>query len=156
MGMVNQQISDDLKVALKAGDELKKSVLRMLMSAFKNKEIALSKKDSGLSEDETLQVLRTEVKRRWEAAEQFEKGGRGDLAKKEQEEARVLETYLPREISEEELLGVVKSALKEVVAQSSKDFGVAMKAAMAKLHGAVGGERVAQMVKKILSEKESQ
>src|SRR3989344_9284296 len=107
--MLHQQISEDLKQSMKVGDVLCTSTLRMLLAAVQNKEISLAKKDTGLSEEEFLQVIRPEVKKRKEAAEGFEKGGRTELSEKEKKEAKILEAYLPAELSEEELSDIVKN-----------------------------------------------
>ena len=148
--MLKQQIGSDLKEAMKQKDALRVSALRMLVAAVQNKEIGLMKKDTGLSDDELLQVIRSEVKKRKEAAGEFEKGGRGEMAKKEKEEAEILEAYLPAELSDDELEDLVRKAAEEQGASSAKDFGAVMKAAMALVEGRAAGNRVAEAVKKYL------
>jgi len=148
--MLHQKISEDLKQSMKDKDALRTSTLRMLLAAIKNKEISLTKKDTGLSEDELLQVIRLEVKKRKEAAEGFEKGGRAEMSEKEKKEGEILEAYLPAELSDKELDDIVKNILAEQGASLAKDFGVVMKGVMAAVHGRAGGNRVADAVKKSL------
>lgn len=148
--MLHQQISEDLKQSMKAGDALRTSTLRMLLAAVQNKEISLVKKDTGLSDDELLQVIRAEAKKRKEAAGEFEKGGRAELAEKEKKEARILEAYLPSELSDEELTGLVKKIIAEQRTSSEKDFGAVMKGVMAVTQGRATGNRVAEAVKRYL------
>lgn len=148
--MLHKQVSDNLKDAMKSRDELRVSALRMLLAAVQNKEISLAKKNEGLSDDEFLQVIRSEVKKRKEAAEGFERGGRAELSEKEKKEAAILERYLPAELSEEELNAIVKQVITECGDLSTKDFGVVMKGVMAAVQGRAGGNRVADAVKKSL------
>ncbi|MCH7883230.1 GatB/YqeY domain-containing protein [Patescibacteria group bacterium] len=148
--MLKQKLEDDLKTTLKAGDSLRVSTLRLVLAAVANREIELGKKDVGLSDEEILKVLRSEVKKRKDAEGQFRKGGREDLAKKEGKEAEILETYLPREMSDIELEQIILQSVREAGYRTQADFGKAMKAAMAGLKGRAGGERVAKAVKKAL------
>jgi len=139
-----------LKQAMKNHDELRVSTLRMLLAAVQNKEISLTKKGEGLSDDEFLHVMRSEVKKRTEAAEGFEKGGRAELSEKEKKEAKILEAYLPAELSEEELSDIVKNVIAGQGASSEKDFGVVMKGVMIAVRGRAAGGRATEMVKKCL------
>lgn len=139
------QIDKDLAVAMKARAELKLSVLRMMKAALKNKQIELGKP---LEEAEAWPVLRTLVKQRHESVEQFRKGGRGDLADKEEAEIKIIEAYLPAAASDEEIDAAVATALAETGASGPKDLGKAMKAAMAKLAGkSADGKRVNEKVR---------
>jgi len=108
---LKNKIADDQKAALKGGDVLRLSTLRMLSAAVANKEIGLRKKDVGLSDQEVLEAISTEAKRRKDAAAEYEKGGRADLAEKEKSELKILQEYLPPEISDEDLLRVVKDGI---------------------------------------------
>lgn len=148
--MLQQKLHEDLKQAMKQKDALCVSTLRMLISAIRNKEISLIKKDTGLSEDETLQVIRTEVKQRKEAAAEFEKGGRPELAKKELSEATLLEAYLPVELSDDELRLKAEAAVRESGVHSEKDFGKVMKLVMPSVQGRASGQRVMHAVKDVL------
>ncbi|MBZ5668160.1 MAG: GatB/YqeY domain-containing protein [Acidobacteriia bacterium] len=130
----------DLVAALKAQEALKLSVLRMMKAALVNKKVELGKV---LDDPEALAVLRTLVKQRHESAEAFRKGGRDDLADKEEAEIKIVEGYLPAAASEEEIDAAVAAAIAETGASTAKDLGKAMKAAMAKLAGKnVDGRRV--------------
>lgn len=148
--MSKHQIETDLTEAMKNKDAVRVSTLRMLIAAIRNKEIMLIKKDTGLSDEELLQVLRTEIKQRKEAAEEFKKGGRSDRAENELAEALLIESYLPAELTDKELHDIIEVAMRESGAESQKDFGKAMKAAQARIKGRVPGERVAQAVRGVL------
>ncbi|MEK7173703.1 MAG: GatB/YqeY domain-containing protein [Patescibacteria group bacterium] len=144
---MKQKIQSDLTQAMKDKDAVRVSALRMLVSSIHNKEIALLKKDAGLSDEDVLHVIRSEVKKRKEAAEEFEKGGRHEMAESELTEAQILEVYLPAELSDDELHALVKEAIWESGAAGEKDFGKAMKSAQAAVKGRALGERVAEMVR---------
>ncbi len=125
---IGEQIGKDVIVAMKAKEKLRVETLRMAKSALKNKEID---KRSTLTEAEEVQVLQTMVKQRKEAAEQFAKGNRPELAAKEHEEIKILEQYLPQTASQEEIVAVVQGALAHMAEGGSKptakDMGPAMK-----------------------------
>ncbi|MEK7599303.1 MAG: GatB/YqeY domain-containing protein [Patescibacteria group bacterium] len=150
--MLKDKIESDLKAALKSGDSLKVSVLRMALAAILNKTIALVKKDVGLEDQEILEVLQSELKKRKDAQDQFNLGGRKDLAAKEEKEAEILRAYLPPDFSQEELERIVAESIREVGARGQQDFGKAMKQAMSILKGRVEGNRVAEAVKKALAQ----
>ena len=125
---IGEQLGKDIIVAMKAREELRLTTLRMVKSALKNKEID---KRSALTDAEELQVLQTMVKQRKEAAEQFAKGNRPELAAKEHEEIKILEFYLPQTASDDEVLAVVQSAIAHLAEGGSKpgpkDMGAAMR-----------------------------
>ncbi len=140
-----EQIDNELLAAMKAKEELKLSVLRMMKTALKHKQTETGKP---LGDAESLVVLRTLVKQRRESVEQFRKGGRDDLADKEEAEIKILETYLPAEVGEAEIDSVVAMAIAETGAATPKDLGKVMKAVMAKLAGKnVDGKRVNERVR---------
>jgi len=142
---IAEQVEKDLVAAMKAREELRLSVLRMTKAALKNKQIELGKP---LSDDQALAVLRTLVKQRRDSVEQFRKGGREDLAGKEQKETEILQAYLPAEVSDEEISAAVAAAIQETGAAGPQDLGKVMKAAMQKLAGKnADGKRVSQMVR---------
>jgi uncharacterized protein YqeY len=145
-----EAIERDLKDALKARDSLKVSVLRLILSSIKNKEID---KRGELSEEEFISVLHGQAKKRKEAIEAYEKGKRADLQNKEEEELKIIETYLPKALSEEELLTLVRDAISEAQAASPKDTGKVMKILMPKVKGRTDGKLVNQMVAKALGGK---
>ncbi|HXJ95836.1 MAG TPA: GatB/YqeY domain-containing protein [Terriglobia bacterium] len=139
MGIV-AQVNQDLVAAMKARDELRLSVLRMTKTALKLKQVELGRT---LEESEALGILRTLVKQRHEAAEQFRQGGREALASKEEAEIKIVEGYLPAAASDDEIEAAVTMAISETGASTAKDLGKVMKAAMAKLAGKnVDGKRV--------------
>jgi uncharacterized protein len=125
-------ISKDLTDAMKTKDELRLSVLRMVKSALKNKEI---EKIRPLDDAESLQVLQTLVKQRRESVEQFTRGGRQDLAAKETKEIAIIEKYLPAGASDAEMNAAIEAAIAETGANSPKQMGAVIKAARAKLEG---------------------
>ncbi len=144
MGLV-EQIDKDLPVAMKAQEALKLSVLRMMKAALKNKQVEMQKE---LEDAEALAVLRTLVKQRHDSVEQFRKGGRDDLADKEEAEITIIEGYLPAAAGEEDIDAAVAAAIAETGTAGPKDMGKVMKAAMAKLAGKnADGKRVSEKVR---------
>jgi hypothetical protein len=140
-----EQIEKDMVAAMKAREELKLSVLRMLKAAFMNKKIELGKP---LGDTEAVAVLRTLVKQRHDSVEAYRKGGREDLAAKEAAEIKILDAYLPAAASDEEIDTAVAAAIAETAAAGPKDVGKVMKAAMAKLAGKnADGKRVNEKVR---------
>ena len=144
MGIVDV-VDKDLVTAMKAREALRLSVLRMAKTALKHKQIEHGK---ALGDAEAVAVLRTLVKQRNDSVEQFRKGGREDLATKEEQEIKILEGYLPAATSDEEIDSAVAAAIAEAGATSVKDMGKVMKAAMAKLAGRnADGKRVSEKVR---------
>lgn len=150
MPTLKQKITEDIKSALKGGDTLRLSVLRMLNSAISNKEIDLRKKDIGLSDEEVLEVISSEAKKRKDAAEGFKNGKREDLAEKEKKELKILQEYLPPEISDEDLARIIKDGIRETGAASEKELGKVMKTIMPLLKGKAGGDRIIKMLQEEL------
>lgn len=143
------QIQKDLTAAMKEKDELRLSVLRMVKSALKNKEI---EKMRPLENLEALQVLQTLVKQRQESIEQFTHGGRPDLAEKEAREIKIIQTYLPAAPTDAEITGAIEDAIAETGADSLKQMGAVIKAARAKLEGkTVDGKALSERVRQRLS-----
>jgi uncharacterized protein len=140
-----EQVEKDLVAAMKAREELRLSVLRMMKAALKNKQIELSKP---LEDEEAVAVLRTLLKQRRDSVEQFRKGGREDLASKEEAESKIIQGYLPAGASEEEIKAAVAAAIAETGAVGAKELGKVMKAAMAKLAGKnADGKRVNEIAR---------
>lgn len=150
MENLKEKISRDLKTALKNSEAFSLSTLRMLWAAISNKEIELRKKDVGLSNQEVLEVISHEAKKRGDAAAEYKKGGRTDLAKKEEEERLILSRYLPPELSEEEILRIVKEGIREVGAAGKQDFGKVMKIVMPTLRGKASGDKITKLLKEEL------
>jgi uncharacterized protein YqeY len=140
-----EKVEKDLVAALRAQEALKLSVLRMMKAALMNKKVELGKP---VDDPEALAVLRTLAKQRRESVDAFRKGGREDLAEKEEAEIIIVEAYLPAAASEEEIDAAVTAAIAETGASTAKDMGKAMKAAMAKLAGKnADGKRVSEKVR---------
>jgi len=150
MGYLDR-IQNDLTAAMKEKDDLRLSVLRMMKSALKLKEV---EKVRPLDDMESLQVLQTLVKQRRESVEQFLKGGRKDLAEKEAKEITIIEQYLPAAPSDEDMHRAIEAAISESGADSLKQMGAVVKAARAKLEGkSVDGKTLSDRVRDRLSGK---
>ena len=146
---LEQSLSTDIVSAMKAKDQTKLTALRMLKTALTNKSI---EKGRALEGAEELQVVSMLVKQRRDSIDQFTKGGRQDLAEKEQAEIEILSTYLPASASDDEIAAAVAAAVTETGATSAKDMGKVMKAVMAGLAGkTVDGKKVSDAVKARLS-----
>lgn len=144
---LKQQIIEDQKNALRSGNKDELSTLRMLLAAISNKEIDLRKKDIGLSDSEIMDVINSEVKKRKDAVAEYKKAGRDESAKKEKFEMEVLKKYLPPEISDEDLIRIVRDGIRETGAVSAADFPKVMKAIMPTLKGKASGDRISKAVK---------
>ncbi|MGH9738171.1 MAG: GatB/YqeY domain-containing protein [Candidatus Acidiferrales bacterium] len=145
------RIQVDLTAAMKEKDELRLSVLRMMKSALKYREV---EKARALDDLESLQVLQTLVKQRRESVDQFTKGGRKDLAEKEAKEIIIIEEYLPAAPSDSEIQHAVEAAVNEMGADSLKQMGAVIKAARARLEGrSIDGKALSDRVRERLSEK---
>jgi len=142
------QIDSDITEALKSQDEVKTSTLRMLKSAIHNWQIANKKEPA---DSEVLAVIQKEIKSRKDSIEMYKKGGRDELANKEQSEVGILEKYLPEQISEEEIRVKVKAIITQVGAKSPQDMGKVMSPLMAELKGKADGTTVSRIVKEELS-----
>jgi len=140
---IADQLQLDLKDAMRAGDKQRVGALRLVLSELQ--------KASKEGSDDELAVLRRERKRRLESARAFREAGRDDLADAEDTEAELIAAYLPAELSEQELQAIVEQAVSESGAQSPKEMGQAMKAAMAAVDGRADGKRVSGLVKAALS-----
>ena len=146
---LREQIIADLTAAMKAKDAARTSTLRMLKAAIVNRQI---EKGGELDEEELMKLLRSQAKQRRDSVEQFEKGGRQDLADKELAEIAVIEAYLPQAASQEQIDKAVAAAIAETGATSMKEMGAVMKAVMPRLAGKnADGRAVSQTVKKKLT-----
>jgi uncharacterized protein YqeY len=148
---LNERVDADLKDAMRARDSVKLGVLRMLKSALKYAAIEKPGAEDVLSDAEAAQVIRKQVKQRQDSIESFEKGGRPELAAKEKEELAVLNSYLPQQMSNEELKAVVQATILELNAATKAQMGAVMKALQAKLAGRVDGKSLSQEVQKQLA-----
>ncbi len=144
---LSERLSEDLKKALKSGEKDVLSVIRMMKAAVKNKEI---EKGAPLTEEEIHSVLISLVRQIRDSIEQFSKAHRQDLVEKEERELSIIQSYLPRQLTAEELRDIIKDAIKEVGASSQKDIGRVMKFVMAKVRGQVDGRLVSELAKNLL------
>jgi uncharacterized protein YqeY len=139
------RLSEDLKHAMRAKDQLRMDTIRMIKAAFLNKEIELKKE---LDEVQMNDVLTTLVKQRKDSASQYQKAKRDDLADKELKEIVIVESYLPPALSQEEIVKVIDNAVLETQASGAKDMGKVMKAVMAKLSGqSIDGKQISDLVR---------
>jgi uncharacterized protein len=149
--MIHQQIENDLKSALKAGNREKAGVLRFLISAIKNHQIELKKKDEKyLPDEDVVAVIRRQAKQRKDSIEGYEKGGRAELAEKEKNELDILENYLPLQMSEEEVRKIVDQKAEELGISDKSGFGKLMGAVMKDLQGKTDGIAVKKAVEEKL------
>jgi uncharacterized protein YqeY len=138
---------DDLKSALKAGDKTKVATLRLLIAALRNERIQAGR---DLTTDEVEAAVRRGVKQRKDSIEQYEKGGRRDLVEAEKAELAVLESYLPKSLSDVEIEAAIRAIVAEKGFSSGKDVGLVMKELMARHRGRVDGKRAQEMARQIL------
>ncbi len=145
---LRDKLDRDLKEAMKGRDKERLSVLRMILSEIKNREIEDRKP---IDESALLALLARNAKQRRESIEQFQKGGREDLVAQETRELRMILEYLPQPLTEDELRKAVEEAVAKVGATSAKEMGAVMKHVMAEVGGKADGKRVNQIVREILS-----
>lgn len=146
---INAKLNAEMVVAAKAKDKVRLSTIRMLKTALHNKEIDLMRP---LNENETLQILSAIVKQRKDSIEQFVKGGRSDLVEKEEAELKVVQEFMPAQMSAEEVETVIKKAIAEAGAVSIKDMGKVMKILIPQLTDKADGKTVGEKVKAFLSQ----
>lgn len=147
MPSLTEKIDSDLKSAMKASEGLRVSVLRMLKAALKNRQI---QKGSALSEEDEVSVLTSLSKQRKESIEQYLKAGREDLANKERDELAILQSYLPEQLSTEELDRIILETIKDSGAKGPSDMGKVMKLLMPKVKGRADGKVVSERLKALL------
>jgi uncharacterized protein len=148
---VGEKLREDLKEALRAKDAKRSGTLRLLFSAIKNREIEERKKETGLADEEIMEVLRKEAKKRKDSIEEFERALRPDLAANEKEELAILEEYLPEELSDDEVRRIVKDGVREIGGADPKKFGELMKVVMPTLKNRASGDRVTRIAKEELA-----
>jgi len=147
MGNLSDQVRADLTESMKARSAERTSVLRMLQAAIKNEQINLQHE---LADEEVMTVIRKAVKQRLDSIEQYTKGNRPDLAAKEQSELEILKTYMPPELTDEEIESGVREIVASTGAQSKKDMGKVMKEATARYKGRVNGKKIQEIVSRLL------
>jgi hypothetical protein len=145
--MIRDKLNEDMKVALKSGDKLKLSVVRMLISELKNERIAQGK---DLDEGSERKVLSSYAKKRKEAMDAARAGGREEIAQREQEELDITMSYLPRQLSDDELRAIVRKHVESAGVMGGQAFGVVMKSVMADVGGQADGKLVSALVRELL------
>lgn len=142
-----EQLSDDMKEAMRSKDKLRLSVIRMVRAAIKNKEI-----DSGavVSDEDALAIVQKELKQRRDSLQAFESAGRTDLADTAKDEIAILESYLPQQLSEDEIRTLVAKVIETVDAKGKSDMGKVMAALMPQVRGRADGKLVQQVVQTML------
>lgn len=145
---LKQKLTDDLKQAMKAGDKLKRSVIRMVLAAIQNAEIA---KHAALEEGDILGIIAKEAKKREESIEAFKQGDRQDLVAQEEAEMAVLKDYLPQQLTREEITDTARKIIEEVGAQEPKDKGKVMPKLIAQLKGRADGREINAVVTELLA-----
>ncbi|MCH1408201.1 MAG: GatB/YqeY domain-containing protein [Verrucomicrobiales bacterium] len=146
MSELSQQITEDMKTAMREKNTLALNTIRMLKSNIKNAAIEKGGADAELEDAEVMAVVRKEVKKRQDSIEQYEKAGRDELADQEKAEIKILNGYLPEPLSEEEIAGIVDAAISEVGATSRKEMGQVMKIVQEKVAGRADGKTLSQAV----------
>ncbi len=144
------RLNEDLKGAMRAGDERRKLAIRSAKTAIRNAEVA---KMAPLDENEMLAVIAKEVKQRRESIEEFKRGGRPDLVAEEEAELAVLESYLPRQLTAEEIESRAQAVIEELKAVGQVDLGTVMRRMMADLKGRADGRLVNQIVRRLLGQR---
>ena len=147
--MLEEKIFNDYKEAMKNRDTLKSSALSFLRAAMIN--VAIEKKKKNLDDNDCIAVIKKQVKQRQDSIEQFQKGNRQDLADKETKELEILKSYLPPELTVEEIKKIIEEAIALTGAQDMKDMGKVMKEITAKIAGRADGKLVSDLVKERLS-----
>jgi uncharacterized protein YqeY len=148
---LKEKILADLKDAMRSGDTLRRDTLRLIDSVVKNTEIEKKKRETGLSDDEVLEVFSRAVKQRQDSIRQFEEGGRPDLAEKEKLELAILIPYLPAQLSEDKITAIIQEVITQVGAKNVSDLGKVMGLAMSKMKGEADGNVVREIASKLLS-----
>jgi uncharacterized protein len=146
---INAKINEDMVTAAKAKDKIRLSAVRMLKTAMHNKEIDLMRP---LNETEALQILSALVKQRKDSIEQFAKGGRQDLVDKEEAELKILQDFMPAQMSDDDVEALIRKAIADVGAVSVKDMGKVMKVVMPQITGKADGKAAGEKVKALLSQ----
>jgi uncharacterized protein YqeY len=145
---LQQKLTDDLKQAMKGGDTVKRSVIRLVMAAIKNAEIA---KQKALEDGDILGIIAKEIRQRKESIEAFKEGNRPELAAKEETEMAILEAYMPAQMSRDEIIAEARQVIEEVGAGGLSDKGKVMPKLIAKLKGKADGREINEVVTELLS-----
>lgn len=147
---LKEQLTTDLTDAMREGDDVRKSTLRMLMSAIKNAEVAGNERKE-LTDDQVMQVIGKQVKQRKESIDEFQKAGRQDLVDKETAEMAVLQAYMPEQMGRDEIAAEVRKVIEEVGAKGPADKGKVMQVLMPRLSGKAEGREINAVVTELLT-----
>ena len=148
---LKERLSEDLKKAMKSGDKERLETLRTLRAALLEKEIELRTTTRSLSPEDETGILTGAAKKRKESIEQFGKGGRQDLVDQETRELSIIQEYLPKQMSRDEVVSVLQQIIDETGAQGAQDFSKVMPLAMKQLKGRTDGKLVQELVKEMLA-----
>jgi uncharacterized protein YqeY len=145
---IEEKIANDLKAAMKARDELRLSCLRLLKTSIKHKQV---EKGEELKDEDIEAIISTAIRKGKEAAQEFNKGNREDLAAKEEAEIKILYDYMPKQLDSVEIEKIIKEIITELSIDSPTDLGKVMKAAMVRLSGKAQGKEVNEIARRLLS-----
>lgn len=150
--MLRQALDEALKVAMKAREERAVATIRLILAALKDRDIAVRPKGrpEGLSDQEILQLFDTMIRQRRDSVEQYERGGRVDLAEREAEEIAVIERFLPPQIEGDDLISTIRAMIRELDARTIKDMGRTMAALKGQYSGRMDFSKASGVVKEIL------
>ncbi|GGF99404.1 MULTISPECIES: GatB/YqeY domain-containing protein [Cysteiniphilum] len=148
MSEIRARLVEDMKTSMKNKDKNRLSTIRMALAAFKQKEVD---ERVEVTEDDVISILTKMIKQRKDSAEQFKRAGREELAQKELDEIEILQVYLPKPLSEDEIIEIIQRAILEVGASSVKDMGKIMSVIKAELNGRADMGKVGSMIKSQLS-----
>ena len=151
MSALKERITSEMKAALLSGDRFRGDVLRNLKAAILNEEVSLGKRDEGLNDAEVEKVLAREVKKRIESAELYRSNGRAELAEPEEQEAAILREFLPEQLSEAEIVAIVKDVVASMDDVSMQKMGQVIGAVKQKVGNAADGALIAKIVKEKLT-----
>jgi uncharacterized protein YqeY len=145
---IEEKITNDLKAAMKAKDEMRLSCLRLLKTSIKHKQV---EKGEELKDEDIEAIISTAIRKGKEAAQEFNKGNREDLAAKEEAEIKILYDYMPKQLDSVEIEKIIKEIITELSIDSPTDLGKVMKAAMVRLSGKAQGKEVNEIARRLLS-----
>jgi uncharacterized protein YqeY len=146
--MLQQDINEDLKKAIRSKEEIRLSCLRLLKASIKNKQV---EKGRDLTDEEVIGLISSAIKKGKEAVEAFRKGKREDLASKEESEIKIFQEYLPKQLGTEEIEKIVREVVSQLGATGPKDLGRVMKEAVARMAGRADGKTVNEIARNVLS-----
>ena len=145
---IEEKITNDLKAAMKARDEMRLSCLRLLKTSIKHKQV---EKGEELKDEDIEAIISSAIRKGQEAAQEFTKGNREDLAAKEEAEIKILYDYMPKQLDSVEIEKIIKEIITELSIDSPKDLGKVMKAAMVRMSGKAQGKEVNEIARRLLS-----